>query len=116
MDIEMAARAAHEVNRAYAYYVCGDNSHLPWKDVPEAIREGVRAGARAIADAPTLTAAEIHGKWMARKLDEGWVYGETKSYERRTHPCLLPYNLLPLFERVKDEIFCLVVRAQLGLD
>lgn len=35
-----------------------------------------------------------HDAWASRKLENGWVYGETYSIEEKLHPRLKPYNML----------------------
>lgn len=114
--IEKAARAAHEVNRVYSREVMDDDSHLPWHNAPEWVRDSVFEGVRHIARQPDLTAAEIHGLWMDRKLSEGWVYGDRRDERAKTHPCLVPFHQLPVTEKVKDALFGAVVRAVLDID
>jgi hypothetical protein len=46
---------------------------------------------------------------MKEKVDLGWVYGEVKDAEKKTHPCILPYDELPLQQRTKDYLFKQVV-------
>jgi len=115
-QIEAAAQAAHEVNKTYCREVMGDNVHLFWKDSPEDLRESTREGVRQIARTPAVTPEESHENWTKYKSAHGWVYGEKKDYRRRTHPCLVPYEKLPMADRVKDALFHLVVKASLGID
>jgi hypothetical protein len=115
-QIEAAACAAHEVNRAFCREVLDDNSHLQWKDTPAHIRESVIAGARAIADNPQLPPAASHESWLEYKRAEGWVFGETKSLDHKTHPCMVAFDQLPLGDRVKDSLFGIVVRTSLGIE
>jgi uncharacterized protein YodC (DUF2158 family) len=46
---------------------------------------------------------------MKEKIAEGWVYGETKDSEKKTHPCLVSYDELPEFQKKKDALFCAIV-------
>jgi len=52
---------------------------------------------------------------MKQKRDDGWVYGEVKDPERKTHPCMVPYDDLPIEQRAKDTLFGATVRGVLGL-
>jgi hypothetical protein len=108
--IYAAAQAAHEANRAWCL-VNGDTSQPLWGSTPEWQSDSAIAGARAIADDPTITAEQSHEAWEVRKLAEGWTYGCTKDPERKKHPCLVPYAELPPEQRAKDAIFGAVVRA-----
>jgi hypothetical protein len=44
-------------------------------------------------------------------IKDGWVYGEVKDAEKKTHPCLVPFDQLPLFQQKKDKLFCAIVDA-----
>lgn len=108
--INACARAAHEANRAYCFAI-GDFSLTAWEDSPRDMQLSVIDGAaKALAD-PTLTPERSHENWLAFKTREGWVYGVTKSYERKTHPCMISYADLPDHHRAKDVIFLTVVRV-----
>lgn len=111
--IEVAARAAHEANRHYCQGL-GDNSQATWENAPEWQKASARAGVQQIIDNPNTTPAESHASWMARKVIEGWVYGDVKDVALKTHPCILPYNQLPEAQRIKDDIFGKVVRESLA--
>jgi hypothetical protein len=104
------ARVCHEVNRAYCK-ATGDDSQAPWDETPALIQESAIAGVRAHLDNPSLTPEQSHELWSAHKLAEGWVYGKTKSIEKKTHPCLVPYDELPVEQRVKDYLFKAVVAS-----
>jgi hypothetical protein len=42
---------------------------------------------------------------MKDKVEAGWVYGDEKNPEAKTHPCIVEYHQLPEFQKFKDEIF-----------
>ena len=46
-----------------------------------------------------LIAANVHDVWAAGRIKEGWTYGETKDTEKKTTPCLVPYDVLPESEK-----------------
>ena len=52
-----------------------------------------------------------HESWMAQKIAEGWVYGEVKDPERKTHHCIVPFADLPREQQAKDYLFRAVVHA-----
>lgn len=35
-----------------------------------------------------------HDAWASRKIENGWVYGESWSDSQKSHPRLKPYNML----------------------
>ena len=51
---------------------------------------------------PDVTPEENHNNWMKMKVSQGWVYGEVKDFEKKTHPDLVPFNDLPIVEQRKD--------------
>jgi hypothetical protein len=60
---------------------------------------------------PNATPEDSHKSWMDQKLKEGWVFGEAKDGNAKTHPCLVPYEQLPPEQRAKDYLFRGVVHA-----
>ncbi|KKN38243.1 hypothetical protein LCGC14_0755510 [marine sediment metagenome] len=51
---------------------------------------------------PNASAEENHENWMKMKISQGWVYGEKKDFNKKTHPDLVPFNDLPEIEKKKD--------------
>ncbi|HEC66441.1 MAG TPA: hypothetical protein ENI23_14235 [bacterium] len=103
MKIEELARIIHEVNRLYCMSHM-DMSQLPWSRAPEWQKESMIAGVILHLEDEDITAEKSHESWMARKVNEGWVYGEIKDVEKKTHPDLVPFDQLPEEERFKDTI------------
>ena len=47
-------------------------------------------------------AENVHEVWAQSRMEEGWTYGEERSTERKTSPCLIPYEELPDSEKEYD--------------
>jgi hypothetical protein len=103
MKIEQIAELCHEVNRAYCRSI-GDESQLPWSEAPEWQKCSAINGVKFHLENDT-TPEDSHINWMNEKLADGWVYGEVKDPEKKTHPCIVPYHELPQEQRSKDYIF-----------
>lgn len=103
------ARVCHEVNRAYCAAL-GDTSQLPWEDAPDWQRESARMGA-VLHMTEDVGPEASHRAWMGHKLADGWIYGPIKNPDIKTHPCLVPFNELPVEQQAKDFIFRAVVHA-----
>jgi hypothetical protein len=108
--IEMAARVAHEVNRAYCASI-GDTSQPAWADAPEWQRQSAINGVKFTLASPTATPERSHESWLTEKAADGWKFGPVKNPEAKEHPCFVPYGELPAAQRVKDYLFLAVVRS-----
>lgn len=113
-DIDIA-RVCHEVNRAYCTAL-GDFSQPAWEDAPLWQKDSALLGVKLHTSNPDASAAASHESWMAQKLAEGWGYGPVKDPTNKTHPCILPFNQLPVAQQAKDFIFRGVVHALTSLD
>jgi hypothetical protein len=109
MNVNEIAQLAHEVNRAYCAAM-GDMSQLGWADAPDWQKDSAVNGVRAHMNGD-LTPEQSHELWMAQKQREGWVYGPVKDPAKKEHPCMVPYNELPIEQRAKDYLFRSVVQT-----
>lgn len=108
-EIELVARFAHEINRAYCAAI-GDTSQPSWEEAPAWQRQSATAGVVAHWHNPDMTPEESHASWMEHKQADGWTYGPAKDVEKKEHPCFLPYAELPQEQRVKDHLFKAIVK------
>lgn len=113
-EVELIARTAHEVNRAYCQAI-GDHSQPPWQDAPQWQRDSALSGVRYHLDNPDATPENSHEQWLLQKQAEGWVWGPEKNPARREHPCCVPYAQLPTAQRAKDYLFRAVVHSLKGM-
>jgi len=115
MKIESIAATAHEVNRAFCEGT-GDNSQPTWDDAPAWQKDSAIEGVNAIKDGKVTGPGDSHRGWLAHKEAAGWTYGETKDPEAKTHPCMVPFDSLPLDQQAKDHLFFQTVSHLLRLD
>lgn len=104
------ARLCHEVNRAYCQAL-GDDTQVAWEDAPDWQKDSALAGVNFVLDNPDAPASANHDSWLEHKLNDGWKYGEVKDAEKKTHPCIVPYEELPVEQRAKDHIFRAIVKT-----
>jgi hypothetical protein len=109
MKKEDIARACHEANRALCESY-GDHSQVPWEDAPSWQRKAILKGVEFHLSGEH-SAEETHENWMRDKMKDGWTYGSVKNPEKKTHPCLVPYEKLPTMQKAKDAIISAVVRS-----
>lgn len=112
---QAAARAAHEAIRTLQIENKEPNVASPWKTVGQDIKESCYIGIDRVIENPNITSEALHDSWIVTKTEQGWTYGEVRSEEAKTHPCMVPYADLPPFQRLKDAMFRNVVKAVLGL-
>jgi hypothetical protein len=110
MTNERIARVCHEVNRAYCQAL-GDDSQPAWSDAPQWQRDSAMAGVIMHMGNPDIGPSASHASWMAHKLADGWTYGPVKDPAKKEHPCMVPFDELPVEQQAKDYIFRAVVHA-----
>lgn len=44
----------------------------------------------------------VHEIWSETRIQQGWTYGPERNGEKKTHPCLVPYDKLPETEKEYD--------------
>ncbi|ADQ53088.1 conserved hypothetical protein [Aeromonas phage 65] len=91
--------------------VLGDTDTL-WKDEPEKVKRVWTKHVNYIIDHPDSDSQTVHNLWRTYKNGQGWIFGEEKSTEDKTHPCLVPYEKLHEIEHMKYFIFMETVREQ----
>jgi hypothetical protein len=105
--IDKIAEICHNVNKAF----CESNndfSQVSWQEAPNWVKEPTINGVKHMLDSD-VTPEMSHEEWVRVKVEDGWVYGEEKNGELKTHPCILPYHELPQVQKTKDLLFKAVV-------
>lgn len=102
------AIVCHEANKSWCF-ANNDESQKSWHEAEEWQRESAVKGVLFRFDNPDAKEDAQHNAWMADKIKDGWVYGEVKDAESKTHPCIVPFNELPEFQQKKDALFCAIV-------
>jgi hypothetical protein len=106
--VEQIARVCHEANRGWCD-ATGDYSQMTWDNAESWQRDSAVEGvAVALAGA---TPEQQHEAWCQAKSRDGWIYGDVKDAEAKTHPCLVPYADLPPEQRAKDALFTVIVNT-----
>ena len=113
-QIENTAKVCHEAKRAYCQTV-GDNSQPSWEDAPQwqkdSAIQGVKFHISHLSTGTEPSPSASHDSWLEEKRAAGWKYGAVKNPAAKEHPCFVPYNELPLEQRLKDYIFAAIVKA-----
>jgi hypothetical protein len=104
------AIVCHQANKAWCQ-TNEDHSQKDWTEAEDWQKESAMKGVEFRINNPDAGHDAQHNSWMKEKTDDGWVYGEVKDAEAKTHPCILPFDELPEFQRKKDALFCAIVDA-----
>ena len=112
MKVEDIAKVAHELNKALCE-AHGDMSQPSWEDAPDWQKESAEEGVNFHINNPSALASSSHDNWMKQKLEDNWKYGEVKDPELKLHPCIVPFEDLPVEQQAKDFIFKQTVHSLL---
>ncbi len=104
------AVVCHQANKAWCE-ANGDKSQKDWNEAEGWQRSSAINGVEFRLNNPEAGKDSQHNAWMKEKVDAGWVYGEVKDAEAKTHPCIVPFEQLPEFQQKKDALFCAIVDA-----
>ena len=110
MRIEEIAKLCHESNRVYCALI-GDYSQFPWCGAADHVKLSAIQGVEFRLKNPHCTPQDLHDAWVEVKTAAGWIYGPEKDEVRKTHPCIVPYDDLPPYQKVKDKLFMGIVDA-----
>jgi hypothetical protein len=102
LTIENIAELCHIANTEYCKLV-GDPL-ADWSLAKDSAVAGVTAHLTN-----EMTPEKSHQLWYDFKEAKGWVYGEEKDFDKKTHPCMVPYDQLPESQQAKDYLFAAVV-------
>lgn len=104
------AKVCHEANRQWCN-ANGDDSQKMWDDAEHWQQESAIKGVLFRIDNPTAGPDSQHNSWMKDKIEKGWVNGKVKNETQKTHPCIVPFDNLPEFQKKKDKLFVAIVDA-----
>ena len=111
---EQIAEVCHQVNKDYCAAL-GDDSQADWSEAEGWQKASAMTGVNLHYNGDHDAEAS-HVSWLGEKVNAGWVYGETKDAVAKTHPCLVPFALLPQSQQAKDFIFRAIVHALKEID
>jgi hypothetical protein len=104
------AKVCHQANKKWCE-ANGDDTQVDWRFAPEWQQQSAIDGVEFRLANPDAPASAMHDNWSKQKIADGWVYGEVKDSDKKTHPCLVPFKELPLFQQKKDKLFSAIVDA-----
>jgi hypothetical protein len=110
MRIEDVAKICHEANKALCE-TQGDGSQVSFEDAPDWQRVSAMKGVEFNLYNPDAHECAAHDEWMKEKIEAGWKYGPVKDSDKKEHPCLVPFEELPIEQQAKDILFKAIENA-----
>jgi len=109
-NITSIAKVCHQANKAWCESN-GDATQQDWDSAAQWQRDSAIDGVKFRLSNPDAGKDSQHNAWMDDKVKNGWVYGEEKNADKKTHPCIVPFDKLPEFQQKKNALFCAIVDA-----
>jgi len=101
---EEIAQITHSANRSYQILL-GEDPAEHWCQCSDELKASVIDGVNHVLENSNCSPGELHQNWVEFKTSQGWVFGDVKDAEAKTHPCLLPFKDLPEAQQRKDYLF-----------
>ena len=114
-SIEQIAKVAFDLNAAICRGL-GDDSQPSWEGAADWQKESVIDGVEYHMRWPDALACSSHNNWLRKKYKDGWTYSEVKDPEKKTHPCLVEFDKLPIEQQLKDHVFRQAVHSLMELN
>lgn len=93
-ELDFIASVAHSVQCGIDYAFGLPELHQ-WGLMGDGYKAQMKASVRAVL-VHDKSPKSLHGSWLSRLTQEGWVHGEVKDAEKKTHPLLVPFDELPI--------------------
>jgi len=87
-----------------------------WNDLNQERKNQVLKTVEAVFNNPKITAYDMHDEWEKSKLDNGWKYAPVTDRSKKLHSCLVPFEALNIFQKMKDDIFIETVKQLISLE
>lgn len=107
MNHNSLARICYDAVRAYSRTI--GEPYVRWDDARPWDQESFADAVVYLLDAPKAEVVDLHGHWLAARMQRGWRHGPDRDVEHRLHPALLPWDDVPERERLKFELVHAIV-------
>ena len=114
-DLQIAASTTAVISGLREVQLDPDTAAV-WAATHPQLRLVALKGVRRVRANPGITAAEHHEAWVWDMASLGWSIGRERDLQRRTHPNMVQFYLLPPQQQQKDEGGLLWIRFLAGLE
>lgn len=110
MKIQQIAQLCHESGRLFSKII-GAEAPPDWESLtPDEKAEIIALVDYRIENTNAPFSAQ-HAKWKDNKIAAGWKFGKIFNEDKKTHPCIIPYDELPINTRRADAIAVAIINA-----
>jgi len=85
-----------------------------WEEAEDWQRDKVCSDVAYLLEYENAPESALHDIWVDAMREHGWKHGEKIDKEQHTHPHLLPYNELPIEEKIRNNLMWTLVRKFIG--
>jgi len=97
ITVDAVARIVHNAQRDLEYWLEDPYPPPPYDALPEELRFPVQSLVRLIVQG--YCADYVQDMWIASMAAKDWKHGDVKDPHEKTHPCMVPFSSLPLWEK-----------------
>lgn len=87
-----------------------ENEIETWDCLNEERKVQVIKTVEAVIKNPDITAYDMHDEWKKAKIENGWSYAPVTDRKNKKHNCLVDFELLNDYQKMKDDIFIQIVK------
>jgi len=109
MTVTQIAKIAHEI-RSVSIGLFKGKPTIAWDDLNEGVKNYILREVHYWLKNPSASASDSHNEWLRCKTEEGWSFGEENDHENKKHPSIVPYDQIPIQEKMANELIMKTVR------
>jgi hypothetical protein len=110
---EAVGRVVHEATAALKVAFSEPDSMPHWDEAPQIMRDLSVGAVRFRRANPQAAPGAQHSEWVRERTEAGWTYGPVKDSLKKTHPLMVPFEQLPVQEKIKSAVLLSIIDAML---
>lgn len=91
----------------------GETEFEKWEDLSIERKQFIYHNINDVIVDRNITGRDLHNKWAELRIEKGWKHGEVTDRENKIHACLVPFDDLNFFQKLKDDIFVQVIKSSI---
>lgn len=105
----MLAESCHEATKVISEQILSEEKK-EWKLIDSKTKAKLLNAVNRAIEEKITDPAIAHANWITDMEKDGWQYGDKLDEENKTHPCMVPYDQLPVGQQTKDYIFLAILK------